>query len=317
MMNNSKLQTSTPPSTIVGAILIPVTRSELARLKVWLTKCPNPGSMNYELFFSIDDQWTEGEKQSVLGVIRTSNMRNAQRITFIDCDIPPGQSFYQKNKNLDFDINIYPYGLKSGPNLQFFTTFRKLITSGPNVENVLQLEVDAYPICSNWLTKLNCSIQWLGSEVLMAGSHPTWGETIGFIRTHINGNAVYFLTNSGFGEFLTFWEELLLQAVTIEPGLAYDVVLEWSYHLAKLSSVYNKDIFFELKRLMESEYKYKMISISNLIANLTGDENSCKSIKELEDFLECNPELLIVHGKLIHKDKDIIQDYFWGPDSVN
>ena len=106
---------------IINLVLTPIIRKELPELLEWIAHCPRPGYAA-TFMFSIDDSWRPEEKLTVMEAFDSSQLKEAN-IHFIDCKIPVEQSFYQKTKNIiDFDAKTYPYGLKSGPNLQFFNS---------------------------------------------------------------------------------------------------------------------------------------------------------------------------------------------------
>ncbi|WP_020210039.1 hypothetical protein [Gilvimarinus chinensis] len=290
---------------LINAITIPVIRQEMKSLQEWIKDCPTPG-MNVPIYLSIDKQWQEQEKRELLKVHNASHARDCP-LRFIDCGIEPSQSFYEKDKSIEgFDSNSYPYGKKSGPNIQFFRTLRKISSIQPNISGLLLLETDAHPILQNWAHELNQRIQWLGNNVYIAGSRPVMAETIGPIKSHINGNALYNLGNTNFSNFLDFWEETLIESVKLNPDIAYDVALEWSYHTFKSS---NSNEFLKKIWDKESAHRYKRgcIDISSYILNVSGCSDTEQAKIQIENHLTQNRRTVILHGKYQNHDgEDII-----------
>lgn len=294
---------------MINAILTPIIREEMDYLKIWLKSCPPPGRTDLELYLSIDSEWLETEKNNLLEIIEASNLKTANNIVFINCEIEKEQSFYKKEKTSTFDVSGFPYGAKSGPNIQFFRSMRFVMSVANCSRDVLLLELDAYPLRKNWLTELNARTLWLKNSVFVAGSHPAWVETSGLIRTHVNGNAIYFTSNKDFPEFLSEWERLLLDAIPINYDLAYDAVMAWAYHFSKLNSMENAALC-RWKELMDHEYRYRVIDITSQLINI-GHLSSVDGFdNKLREILCQNTDLLIIHGKYIENKKDLIREFF-------
>ncbi|WP_339616216.1 hypothetical protein [uncultured Gilvimarinus sp.] len=280
---------------LLNAIAIPVIRQEMSSLQEWIKDCPTPG-MNVCIYLSIDDQWQDSEKSELLKIHEASQVRDCP-LQFIDCEIEASQSFYEKDKSIEgFNTNRYPYGKKSGPNIQFFRTLRKIFSIQPCTSGLLLLETDAHPILQNWVFELNQRTQWFGNNVYIAGSRPVIAETIGPIKNHINGNALYNLGNKNFPNFLEFWEEMLTESIKLNPDLAYDVAIEWSYHTSRSSK---SNVF--LKRLWanRSAYKYRRgcIDISSYILNVSGHSDIERAKIQIKNHLKQNSSTVILHGK--------------------
>lgn len=292
---------------LVDAIVIPIIRQEMNSLKEWIKGCPTPGG-NVQIYLSIDNQWRDKEKSDLLKVHKKSLVKNCS-LQFINCEIEPTQSFYERDKSIErFDTNRHPYGKKSGPNIQFFRSLRKIATKQPSLSGLLLLETDAHPILNNWIFELNQRIQWFGDKVYVAGSRPVIANTIGPIQNHINGNAIYNLGNSDFFNFLQFWEEILIESIKLNPDLAYDVALEWSYHTSRFSNSHGP-----LERFWGNEsarrYKNGCIDISNYILNVSGYSKLEHARLQIEKLLEKKPRTTILHGKYYDQSgEDIVME---------
>ncbi len=282
---------------LVNAIVIPLIRMEIDSLVKWVEECPTPGTQA-RIFLSIDNEWRDSEKHQLLQVFKNSNLSNLG-VHFINCEIDASQSFYERDKAIEaFDTIKYPYGKKSGPNIQFFRSLRKIASQCPDVTSAILLETDAYPIAERWLFDLNQRVHWLGAEIFVAGSKPVLGSTNGTIKNHINGNAIYNIGAKGFSSFLDFWEEVLLLSIKLNPDLAYDVAIEWSYHMSKLLD--DKPLSELWNRHEATRLRKGLFDISTYIANISGYSGSGNVMDFLKKYLEQNPKTLIVHGKYLN-----------------
>lgn len=293
---------------LVNTVVIPVIRDEFGALEEWIKDCPDPG-MNVNIFLSIDNIWLESEKRLFLEVQKQSNLKSCS-FGYIDCEIPASQSFYEKDKSVkSFDTTAYPFGKKSGPNIQFFTTLKKLASRQGNLSGVLLLETDAHPIKRHWVLELAQRVQWLGEDVYVAGSKPVVASTSGLVKQHLNGNAIYHVGKSDFFAFLAFWEKLLVESVKFTPDLAYDVVLEWSYHAAKVV----RDLV-EISSMWRSEearnYRKGLVDISDYISNISGVGCLEEAERYLDSCSKNNPQLIILHGRYLNMSgEDIVLNY--------
>ena len=290
---------------LINAIVIPVIRQEIGVLENWIQKCPNPG-FQANFYFSIDDMWAVSEKRRLTQIFRDSYLKNSE-VHFIDCEIEKEQSFYKKDKVIqNFDSKKYPYGLKSGPNIQFFRTIRALKIKQSDISGGLLLEVDAHPLKKQWLLKLNQRIQWIGDCIYIAGSRPVIAETMPYIRNHINGNAIYNIGKSDFLYFFSFWENLLIESVKINPDLAYDVVLEWSFYMSKFMEGSSLCKIWNSKNA--DEFRNGIVNIANLLSNLSGYSGSLNVEEVVTNYLEKQPDLIIIHGKYLNTSGE---DFIW------
>lgn len=116
-----------------------------------------------------------------------------------------------------------PWGLKSGPNFQFFEILRRM-HGLQETEWVLQLETDTVP-----LRKVDrVDIGWIldSDDVWVAGSSAAYAEAKSLSRStasHLNGAAFYRVGDSEVINFLLMtWARSLLHIVSSRPALAYD-----------------------------------------------------------------------------------------------
>lgn len=272
---------------------------EIPELEKWIEECPPTGFCT-TFYFSIDSSWWESEKEKLTSLFYDSHLQNCQ-LDFIDCEIDPSLSFYDKDKSIQgFDVEKYKYGKKSGPNIQFFESLKKLSKKNADASAAILLETDAHPIKCNWLLELNQRLQWMGKDVYVAGSKAVLAEIQSIIKQHINGNAIYHVGKEDFFDFLMFWERLLLESTKVNPDLAYDVVIEWSYHMSKLSSAHTNlcQVWNEANAL---KYKQGIVNISKYLANISGAVESGEFEITLRRFLDKNPQLLIIHGRYFNQ----------------
>ena len=116
-----------------------------------------------------------------------------------------------------------PWGLKSGPNFQFFEILRRT-RDLHDTEWVLQLESDTVPLRD----VERDDIGWIldSDDVWVAGSSATYAESQSLSTStanHLNGAAFYRVGDSHFIDFLSMaWARSLLHIASVRPALAYD-----------------------------------------------------------------------------------------------
>ena len=293
---------------MINALLIPVIRREIDQLLYWIKMCPAHGSMPVSVLLSIDGAWEDFEREQIETTFEKSQFKDRYELHFIDCEIDPLHSCYIREDEGNFDINRIPYGMKSGPNIQFFRSFDFIRKNYASVDSVVLLEVDAYPVRTNWLAEMNNKLSWMSDHLYVAGSRTDKGLVSSNISNHINGNAVYFTKTDGFYEFLAEWERVLLTALKYNQALAYDVVLDWCY----TRSLYNSeldDVFRGHDNSIAKKCSGKIISISNIILNLSQSHIYFESFNDLQTYLERNDEHLIIHGRYMWQSTDILRDH--------
>lgn len=116
-----------------------------------------------------------------------------------------------------------PWGIKSGPNIQFFRVLAGACQAHPG-DRVLLIEPDTYPFPKlNSNTILAESAEGEAPWVLGARVHPWSRDSLApFLHDHINGHAVYRMS-SEFSSFLEFvWIPSLLVVLRKSPEFAFD-----------------------------------------------------------------------------------------------
>lgn len=212
----------------INTILIPLIRREIPALLDALENMPRPRPLPTRIVLSIDDAWTEVEQQTIKAIFLANIRISADSILdFLSCEIPPAESVYHRKAIPDFDPVRLPFGLKSGPNMQFFRSIRSIIASAKSTA-VLLLETDAIPLHEHWLESLEQEVAELDQYHVAGARYSGITELPETIADHVNGNAVYNTSGSGFVEFLQVWEEILRLCIPKDPSLAYDVVLDWA-----------------------------------------------------------------------------------------
>jgi len=283
---------------MINSILMPIIRKEFDSLLAWIEHCPNPG-IECNLFFSIDNKWNREEKIKIIETISNSAFFDKKNVYFIDCMIPDSESFYIREKNKKINLNKYPYGAKSGPNKQFFISMKKIIDNSC-AQNIILLEVDAFPVKNCWLRAINQRTNW-AKDVYIIGARVKENKISPSIKTHVNGNSVYFIRAEGFVLFINKWEQILLDLLKKNHGLAYDVALDYYKNTAKNSEYCDN--------LLITEYEKKIFELPNLILNLYNMDDQFNSIHDIENYIK-KYSYIIIHGKILSGKKDILKDYY-------
>jgi hypothetical protein len=115
------------------------------------------------------------------------------------------------------------FGLKSGPNLQFFKSISLCDPSGITLLN----ETDMLPIVPNWIEICNQAVP-SGVDFLVAGAAYLGNQKLSArIALHLNGNALYNTSSKYFAEeYLPMWRHSLASMCASEISAAYDVWLD-------------------------------------------------------------------------------------------
>ena len=287
----------------ISTVLIPLIPSELSLLKTWLRYCPHSGKKRGLLFLSIDQSWCELAKKEVADAFsRCSLHREGWRIEFVNCGMTPDESFYIKDALGKVDLEKYPYGQKSGPNMQFFRSMRALRHASREIGAVLLMEVDAFPIMQGWARRIDDKFDDIRNDILIIGARYAGTSRMAEqIKMHFNGNAIYFVGRNDFYHFLDCWENLLISGNKVVPYLAYDIVIPW-YINYKISHVRVKALENDETRYLEDCFKGRFFDSSDYIINYGGqDENDEKYVLDVEGFVKQHPNALIVHGKCFHE----------------
>lgn len=291
-----------PLVACVNCILVPIVPKEIPLLIDWIKTCPSP-TLNRKLFLvlSIDGFWGDAVKKDIMDIWRTSRLRaSCADIHFINCAIPEDESVYiKKMPEAGSPLLRLKYGLKSGPNQQFFKSHKLIFDLGLPVNSVLQLETDAYPLVDHWVDKINSEIADFKDPIILGSKYRGNSRLLPDISNHINGNAIYCHRNSGFKFFLNFWETLLVEIMPIAPHLAYDVLIEWCIYYRRNKDVwiFHSDEFNKFCQLYSSG-RYTLKTIINFGGAV---ENSPDFNLDPCTFFTKFPECVIAHGHCFRK----------------
>ena len=121
-------------------------------------------------------------------------------------------------------INPPPrFGIKSGPNLQFFESIGLCDTSGFTLLN----ETDMMPIDANWVEICDQAVP-SGLDFLVAGAAYLGKNKLSArVALHLNGNAVYNTSSRFFmEEYVPLWRQSLANMCQSQISAAYDVWLD-------------------------------------------------------------------------------------------
>ena len=285
------------------AIVVPLTKGEIDRLNIlfmlWSTievvsraqeRDPLVGWGELELIVSVDG-WPD---VSITNQIRDLFDAYQLERQFVDCrvnfcSINSEDNVYFRDDDRE-PLKVPMYGLKSGPNLQFFRTMRACRSHN----TVLLNELDAYPIRVDWMSQLRRLTR--GAESFWVLGSPYRGKgRLGPGLAHVNGNALYGVGLEGFSPFLRLWERLLLKELRDNPGLPYDVV--FSRYCAKF--------FDKNERMKRTNGEFLCFSRllckirhTDYIHNLAGKyEFEYGGPKSIGQYLTRNRSTVLIHGK--------------------
>jgi hypothetical protein len=196
-----------------------VTYRELSRIEqlftIWVALCRKSPSLtvmvDLKIFF---DVLSEKECSEVENLIIKTNLSSVfNSVEIINLNIPSEFNFYKRDVDGSVNINDFPYGYKSGPNFQFFRLLGSPCLA--NYKYVLVTESDCYPTCVDWLSKILFEIS-SKKEFWVLGSPFRGRSKIGpDIALHINGVAVYSISEVGFKELLELWEFQLKNSILL------------------------------------------------------------------------------------------------------
>lgn len=111
-------------------------------------------------------------------------------------------------------------GRKSGPNF-LFQTLIDLAT--PHGGFVLQIELDCLPVQAGWVGATQAVIAAHPRAWVIGSHYAGWGMVGDDNKTHLNGNALYRVGDSGFRAFFAdIWMPRLAHQIKDRPDLAYD-----------------------------------------------------------------------------------------------
>ncbi|MBS0017212.1 MAG: tetratricopeptide repeat protein, partial [Arthrospira sp. SH-MAG29] len=229
----------------VDCLLFPVIKKELEDLISYfdniLLPTQEPKSLTFVI--SIDQTWNDKDIKIVQEAINNSPAQACiKEVKFIACELQDFESIYIRDIPTDISTMVLPaYGLKTGPNLQFFRSMQKLLNSDTKYTGVLLQEVDTIPLKNMWVDLINKDIYNLKDALVIgskySGVSPLKPEQV----NHLNGNAVYGLAHPLFKRFLELWERLVIQVAKKAPWKAYDTATEWVIQYLKDDSCWVLD----------------------------------------------------------------------------
>lgn len=272
---------------VVQSILMPVIKKELSEIVFWLKNCPASGVKNGEFYISMDMAWSSTDKQLIEKAFSCGALsKEGFTLFFIDCNMEKTESFYIRDSSHKLDLDAFPYGLKSGPNLQFFKSLRS-VKSLTKSKAVLLCEVDAFPLRSKWLRDLSLAVEGSKSNPLIAGAKYTGRTKLSnSIKDHYNGNSIYFIGDKDFEGFLNDWEKKLLLSIPAYPNLAYDFAIPFLDYYNKIDGDLGK-IYFD-----------RSLNLTGLLVNHGSDlEASPDYVFSVRKLVAKHPDILIFHSK--------------------
>jgi hypothetical protein len=279
----------------INVVLTPIIRKEIPALLIQIKEMPPPSNEYItSLVISIDEKWDPIDKEKIQEEFnKNKKLKNCTNIYFLECKIPAEQSVYIKKID-EKNPNKLNFGLKSGPNIQFFKSLQHLIKYKSG-EAVLLLEVDAIPLSNCWLDAISKELK--NNEFYVAGSKYKGNSKLpDSISGHINGNAIYNISNKDFIEFIDIWESLLKYCITKDPSLAYDVVIPWAIYYK------NGLNFNDIDRVESSFLKY--FKEIKSILNISGEyENSKNYVQKISDLATQLVDVSVLHSKAALKNR--------------
>jgi len=211
-------------------ILIPITEKDVPELLdlLQIMKRPRASGIKCQIYISMDTIVEKVTMDSILDKFKCLPCSAWFNVKFFDCILAESESFYIRGAPTEFDIDQFPYGSKSGPNIQFFRSLRYLLEDRSRIQGpVLLLETDMTPLNDGWLDEIEAEISEYGDFLIAGSIYKGNGMLPLFSRRHINGGAVYNLGNIYFEEFLSSYEELLKLSCPYSYHMGYDVLPSW------------------------------------------------------------------------------------------
>lgn len=284
---------------VVNAVVVPMIRMEIPSLVTWIRYCPASGKKGCQLLLSLDTKWEAADRARVQDTFSRSALALEDwTIEFLDCGMTVEESFYIKNPKQEIDLERFPYGLKSGPNKQFFTTLRLLQTQAQRIGAVLLMETDAFPLYDGWLERLNQYMERTASNALVAGPRYAGASKMSpHISLHFNGNSVYCIGTADFYEFLDDWDHLLRETLRIARHQAYDCVIPWFMNYRSIHPGVRK-MSERISPTLGERFTKRCFDLSECLVNYGGEVENANGYRlDVIRFLEKHPEATIVHGK--------------------
>jgi hypothetical protein len=217
-----------------------------------------------------------------------------RNIEVISIDIPVEYNFYIRHgqSKLKNELNLI-YGEKGGPNFQFFAILKSLRNS--NYDCVYLCETDCYPIQKDWQRLIFNEAKSTGNFYVLGSPFMGQSKIDPSIGLHINGSAIYKISEIGFNSFLGEWESLLIDTAKDVPYVAYDWV--WEHYFNRVINVKNWEhlSFVDMYRYYDFRKKNKL---GDFIINLAGEsENTDVGRYHFDDLNVVFPDAYLVHAK--------------------
>lgn len=192
-----------------------------------LMLAPVSANRKIDMIISYDRGLDQNARNEIRKSFEENNLQKWFDLKFLDCEMSADESFYLRKSNEPFDRNKYPFGLKSGPNIQFFRTLRKGKLLSSTSGCVFLFETDITPLTNNWISIIEDELLTIG-DFHVAGSTYNGKSVLPVeLRSHVNGASIYNWNNSEFFEYLELWEDIVRIGCKFAPWHAYDTMPEW------------------------------------------------------------------------------------------
>lgn len=267
----------------LDAILIPATAGEAKALSLlfFIWRCyaeRNAGeSSRLAVIITIASKHNNELHATITKLIKVYEVDKIfANVEIVFLGIPEDQDIYIRHDQ-DCHLEIPPYGLKSGPNIQFFESAR--LCSEANT--VLLNESDMYPISPTWVRDIT-TITSQSEPFWVLGSVYRGSQKLGpDIASHINGNAFYATGHEDFARYLNdIWAPGVKNMCKTLPDTAYDIWFSRHYH-ASLNTRFDKISANEYSLLTEASLKQRTtMAIANL--SIMTDKISVEKLVNLE-----------------------------------
>jgi hypothetical protein len=214
-------------------------------------------------------------------------------VTHHVANIPAQHNFYIRDPNHSFDSAKTPYGLKSGPNYQFFRLLDYFAQK--DYRYVYFCETDCFPIKSGWAQAVfnealeNDPFYVLGSAFLGKS------RVDPMIALHVNGAAIYNPRAEGFNEYQSNWEKILLELVPELPYVAYDWALDYYFYNRVRRENWGTLTHFDFYSYIDFRKKTKY---ADSIINLAGELETKGQLRySLPEIYKIFPRAQVIHAK--------------------
>lgn len=219
---------------VIECILIPLVRRELSDLISYFETALRPTKLvkKLALVVSIDKIWDPADIENVrIHFLKSPIAESIERLEFVSCGLSEEESIYIRDIPKDIDSRKIPeYGLKSGPNKQFFVSIKKIEEIGIKASAVMLQEVDTIPLREYWIDEINVHLKKIKNALLVGAKCSSSTPLSVELVNHVNGNAVLCISNPDFQRFFQCWERVVVEVIKKAPWKAYDSATEWVIH---------------------------------------------------------------------------------------